>query len=70
MKPVYSLILVAALAVPVFAGDIQVPGKSEPPPPPPACTENCTQSATTGINDASIDLLDTILIVVGLIGIP
>ena len=58
-RRVLTTLLLAVLAVPVFGGDIQVPGKTDPPPPPPACTENCTNSATTA--DDSASLIDAIL---------
>lgn len=44
MRTFYSLALVVCLsAVPVLAGDVNTPGKSDPPP----CTQNCITSTTT-----------------------
>lgn len=59
--------LVCLLAVPSIAGDTNGPGKTEPPPPPPACTENCTNSATTEIDPLALieALLDVLLIIPG-----
>lgn len=58
-RSVFSIALLIVLAVPVLAGDVQVPGKTDPPPPPPPCTENCTNSATTTGDSAS--LIDAII---------
>lgn len=61
-KFVYSLLLLAVLAVPGLAGDIQVPGKT--------CTENCTNSATTTGTDASSIPEIFIAVLIELIAIP
>lgn len=50
-----AAVLLLALSVPGLAGEIQIPGKSEPPPPPPPpCTENCTNSAMSYDDPASV----------------
>jgi len=44
MRRLLPLALIVFLfAVPVLAGDVSVPGKTEPPP----CTTNCTTSTTS-----------------------
>lgn len=44
MRKTFSLVLVACLlAVPALAGEVNTPGKSDPPP----CTQNCITSTTT-----------------------
>lgn len=52
-RRVLSIALLIALALPVFAGDVQVPGAPAPPPPPP-CTENCGDNATSSPDSASL----------------
>lgn len=45
MKRIFALTLVVfVLACPVFAGDVDSPGKQEPP-----CTQNCVAPAPTPV---------------------
>ena len=43
-KVVFSLVIAVCLFVPVLAGDVNSPGKTDPPSP---CTVNCVNSGTT-----------------------
>lgn len=63
MCKLYSLILVVCLsAVPVMAGDVNTPGKSEPPP----CTQNCVTTTTSptityGVRQIALELILTLV---------
>jgi len=73
-----AVILVSALALPTFAGDLETPGKTPPPPPPPGnsitttTTTDATAETTSGTGngtttDESYQLLyDAYMAVLGL----
>jgi len=71
MKRSFSaLCLLCALSLPVPAGEVDTPGKTQPPPPP--CTENCPSApagGTTATSGSTLDAttLETILVLLGIV---
>lgn len=64
MRKLNALLLSACIFAPVFAGEVNTPGKTYPPP----CTENCSTN-TTSSTGTSIDeelglaLLELVLVI-------
>lgn len=60
-KIAISLLMTACLCAPVLAGDVNSPGKTDPP-----CTQNCATTSTTSTAYESVRqiALDLILIIV------
>ena len=60
MKPVknfvFAALLVFSIAFNTFGGDIDLPGKTQPPPEPPRMT--ATDGTTSSTTDITIDTAD------------